>query len=357
MLTDIFAYRYLEKPIWQNYSDLERRLLNQSIGIVKDVIPYYDKGGNKNKVNSEKWKSIHDRLARELGVNELSKRYYSYTQKNHLGNEMPVSGSFSWDHVCEQFVNTPYSNQYNPDSFIKERLSFVELALRLREDELSEFNQSLSERIAKAEIDEIIRNSRKSKNPNRGNVAEQMTTWNENTNATFNSQIDELNERFRQAKAPLTYHNGFIQISSDEIIEKSIAKPFWDIVSDPIWKNVDIDMKEALDQRDSNGKDPVIFAAKALESAVKIISDNKGWTRGSEKGAANYIDNLVSKDNGRFIDVWESDMLKDYFIKVRNSLGHGPGSKPMPQLNASQTDWAIESAMSWVRTLVSRMQK
>ncbi len=114
-------------------------------------------------------------------------------------------------------------------------------------------------------------------------------------------------------------------------------------------------MKEALDRRDSNDKDPAIFAAKALESAVKIISDSKGWTRNTEKGAAQYIDNLVSKANGRYLDVWEGDILKDYFRKVRNPVGHGPGSEPMPELTLEQTDWAIENAMSWVRALVRRM--
>lgn len=114
-------------------------------------------------------------------------------------------------------------------------------------------------------------------------------------------------------------------------------------------------MKEALDRRDANDKDPAIFAAKALESAIKIVSDLKGWTRGNEKGASNYIDNLVSKANGSFLTLWEGEMLRDYFRKVRNGLGHGPGIEPMPVLSIPQTDWAIETAMSWVRTLVRRM--
>ena len=38
-----------------------------------------------------------------------------------------------------------------------------------------------------------------------------------------------------------------------------------------------------------------------------------GAESGRERGAANYIDNLVSTSNGRFIDVWESEMLKALF--------------------------------------------
>ena len=47
-----------------------------------------------------------------------------------------------------------------------------------------------------------------------------------------------------------------------------------------------------------------------MESAIKIISDEKGWTTGNEKGAANYIDHLASANHGRFIEAWESDALK-----------------------------------------------
>src|SRR3546814_3718178 len=46
-------------------------------------------------------------------------------------------------------------------------------------------------------------------------------------------------------------------------------------------------------------------AVSALESVIKIICKEKGWARGTENGAAHFITNLVSKDNGRFIDVWE----------------------------------------------------
>lgn len=88
----------------------------------------------------------------------------------------------------------------------------------------------------------------------------------------------ELNERFRRAGAPLTYHNGFIQVATDDVIEREIATPFWRLAAGPVWTNVSIDIAEALDRRDSNDKAPAIFAAKALESAIKIVSDMKGWT-------------------------------------------------------------------------------
>ncbi|MFN7835273.1 MAG: AbiJ-NTD4 domain-containing protein [Burkholderiaceae bacterium] len=352
MLTDILAHRYLDHPIWSAYTELEQRLLNQAFGVVKEALPYYNSEGKVIEARKATWKTLHDRIARELGVKELAQRYYSYTQKNSLGQDWPVQGWFEWDYACEQFVTAKFPSGHDPDRFMKERLSFIELAMRFRNEEVAHLNASLPQALMEAAV--------RDRTPTRGirvpgSAVDGARAWNATINATFNAQVNELNERFRRARAPLTYHNGFIQVSLDEKIEQNIAKPFWDLVADPIWKNVDIDMKEALDRRDSNDKDPAIFAAKALESAIKIVSELNGWTRGTETGASNYVDNLVSRANGGLLAVWEGEMLKDYFRKVRNSLGHGPGSEPMPTLNLPQTDWAIETAMSWVRTLVRRM--
>src|SRR5262245_7759262 len=99
----------------------------------------------------------------------------------------------------------------------------------------------------------------------------------------FRTSVDELNERLRRARIQLNYHNGFIQVATDPLVEAQIERPFWAAVADPLWKNVDIDMKEALDRRDANDRDPAFYAARALESTIKVISDRKGWTRGGEK--------------------------------------------------------------------------
>jgi streptomycin 6-kinase len=159
-----------------------------------------------------------------------------------------------------------------------------------------------------------------------------------------------------KAGVPLSYHNGFIQVATDEQIEKQVAKPFWGAIADPKWENVSKDMSEALDRRDNGAGYAAWFACKALESAIKITSDLKNWTTGNEKGAHNYIDNLVAeRDGARFIDKFEMEVLKSYFTHVRRQFGHGPGSDPMPNFTVAQTDWAIEFAMTWVRTLVRRL--
>lgn len=118
-------------------------------------------------------------------------------------------------------------------------------------------------------------------------------------------------------------------------------------------ENVDLDMKEALDQRDSGARDPAFYAARALESTIKIISNQRGLTHGGEKGAHNYIDNLASK-NAAYIEPWEGETLKHFFTKVRNPMGHGPGSGAMTALNEHQTMWAIEFCMTWIKSLIQR---
>ena len=41
--------------------------------------------------------------------------------------------------------------------------------------------------------------------------------------ASFIRACDELNERFRRANVPLHYHNGFIQIESDPLVQAQIS--------------------------------------------------------------------------------------------------------------------------------------
>jgi AbiJ N-terminal domain 4 len=168
--------------------------------------------------------------------------------------------------------------------------------------------------------------------------------------------VDELNTRMRQAGYELHYHNGFIQRSVDPVVEDQIEQPFWDLVADATWKNVDLDMKEAIDLRDNGGRDPAFYAARALESTIKIVSDMKGWSHGGEKGAHNYIDNLGSQRADQFIKDWEANELKNFFTRIRNPLSHGPGSEEMPALSPEQTDKAIEFCMSWIKSLIRRMR-
>jgi hypothetical protein len=167
--------------------------------------------------------------------------------------------------------------------------------------------------------------------------------------------INELRSRLRANHTGFDYTNGLLHRASDEMTTERIAEPFWEIVSDSKWATVDQEMKEAFDRLDHGHDDAFTHATDALESTIKIISDQNGWTTGNEKGAANYIDYLVSARDGRFIEVWEAEALKAIFRDLRNPHRHGGGSNPPDPLSNAQQTWAIESCMTWIKSLVRRL--
>jgi hypothetical protein len=353
MLTDIFADRYANRILWPEYTEVEAKLLNQCYRIVAEQLFPYWIDGKESPSARALWVSIHDQLSMELGVDELAPKFYSFST-DWMGKTSTQSGFWTMDKVCKDFVCARYAGQGgDPDRYVKDRISFIELAFRLKEQELQARKATLPERVAQAQLMHGFRSPRQIKLP--GEVSDGIRALDDALNVSFRSSVGELNERLRRAGAPLDYHNGFLQIATDARTDKEIEQPFWSVVADPLWKNVDIDMKEALDRRDGNQRDAVFYAARALESTIKIISDKKEWTLGREKGAHSYIDNLGSSKNGAFIAGWEREALKSFFTDLRNPFGHGPGSDEMLKLSEKQTDWAIEACMSWIKSLVGRM--
>jgi len=340
MLIDIFARRYEAVPVRDTFEERDRRLLVQAFRILsEDISPEY-RDGKEDAQGVAFWTTLHTKLSRELGLQNLSNLYYSYTMQ-WGGKDIRQTSKYSCLKVCENWTFQTVSGDC--DTHIKERISLIEIGFRAREHEIFVMNAtpitlSASHRSAVSQSEMIagIKSRRLKKTED------------------FRAQVDELNARFRQANYGLHYHNGFIQASTDETIQTRIEDPFWALINYPTWQNVDLDMKEALDLRDTDGRDPAFYAARSLESTIKIISDMKGWSHGKEKGAHNFIDNLMSKANG-FISAWEGASLKEFFTHVRNPFGHGPGADQMPSLSLQQTEWAIEFSMIWTKSLIRRL--
>jgi hypothetical protein len=345
MLTDIFARRYEQPRMWETMYEEQRRLLVQGCQLLKDLCPYYV-GGNEDQRGKDFWTRIQQLLARELGLNELSPSYTGFYNRQNQWQGFHNSTL----QMCETWMQSPFDGKIPADRFIKERLSLVEIGFREHENFVATLNAKLADNIAAAEIFDGRGLRKGLRVP--GNRADLVRTTNATLNNKFQMAVNELNTRFRQANCPLHYHNGFIQISEDQTVSQEIETPFWKLVAEPKWRNVDHDMKEAIDLRDTGGRDPARYAAHSLESTIKIISDEKQLTRGNEKGASNYIDNLKG---AKLIEVWEMEALKHFFSKVRNAIGHGPGAAPMPSLTEQQTNWAIENSMIWIKSLIRRM--
>ena len=349
MLTDIFAERYSGTLMWESFTDSEAKLLMQCYRILSEqLFRPYTLDGKLDEANQAVWKKLHSQLSRELGVKELACGWYS-TSKNLDGS--PHIQFWTAETQCEYFLCARYTGT-SADAWIKERLSLVELAFRSKAEAIASENSTLASRVQEMgrRFPSGLRSPRLPGGPGEG-----MRASNAQINEAFHAAAEELNVRLQRAGTRLTYHNGFLQISSDQLIATIVEQPFWALLDQAKWKNVDIDMKEALDRRDTGGRDPAFYAAKAVESVIKIVSDEKGWTHGKETGAHGYIDNLSARKNGGFIDAWEAVSLKAFFSSVRNSQGHGPGSAPMPTLTPQQTDWAIEFCMCWTKSLIQRL--
>jgi hypothetical protein len=334
MLTDVFFVRYETIPLFKTFSEREKKLLFQCFTLVEDVRPFWGSVEHSLKRDRAFWETVHKRLSNEIGVRWLS----NPGPDPIIGNwqyRVDSARTREWIEICRKWMLEIPGENDDIDRFIKERISLVEIGLReiLASSEFSAMSPR-SEALVKA----LLAESKKKEK------------------SDHDAASAELNVRLRIANVPLSYHNGYLQVTADEVIAREVEQPFWSIVSDPIWVNVDLDMKEALDQRDSGGKDPAFYAGKALESTIKIISGLLKVTHGNEKGAHGYIDN-IAKSSVRFIEKWEAEFLKHYFTNVRNPLGHGPGLEPMPSLTFEQSSLAIEIAMSWIRMLAERAHK
>jgi hypothetical protein len=343
MLTDIFAERYKDNVLWSMFTSSEQAMLVQIFRIFSEQLcPYKPKG---TVIDNALWANVQNRLSMELGRVSLSPLSYNYMGE-WAGKPHHYYGTWTIDQVCKTWYLQTYDGSIQADQFIKERISFIELGFRLREAEIDAENMKLPAAIKAAEAPDPF--GRK-KIP--GKYSDYAKQQNALMNRVFRDGVHELNTRFRQADCNLNYHNGFIQLAQDSVVEGQIETPFWNLVSGVKWKNVDTDIKEAFDRRDTGARDPAFYAVRALESAIKIISDDKGWTHGKEKGAHNFVDNLTSND---FLAGWEGNALKHVFTAVRNPLGHGPGAATMPTLSKEQTDWAIEGCLSWIKSLIRR---
>lgn len=352
MLTDVFFRRYANRPMFTNVGQKESALFVQAYRIVNEQIwKYYTYDKKVDDSVKAVWTSIHDRLSMEIGVKELSPKYYSF-QTEWMGKPHTNSGWNEMNFVVEQWLNLKFTENLDPDMFIKRRLSFVELAFRTREEQVALANKKFPQLLAEAEMqDKMPRKSMILP----GKRSDGVRASNESMNKAFAANVHEMNERFKQAGMPLHYHNGFIQITQDEQLQQQVEQPFWLLVGEAQWKNVSIDMSEAIDRRDTAGRDPSFYAAKALESTIKIICEIKKWSTGNEKGVSDFLNHLESKANGAFIDGWERQSIQRFYSDVRNDLGHGPGSKDMPNFTPQQIDQTIEFCMSWIKSLIKRL--
>lgn len=352
MLTDVFFRRYEDRPLFATVGPKQKALFVQAYRIINEQIwAYRGKDKKVDETVKATWTVLHDRLTMELGIKDLSVRQYPY-EKLYLGRPATYYRDYDMNTVVERWLSFEYTEDLDADVFAKRRLSFIELAFREREAQVAAMNAGMPQTLQTAAIMDARVRARGVDSTQYVDIAKSS---NETINRMFAGYVHELNTRFEQAAMPLHYHNGYLQIKEDAQVQLQIEQPFWDLVKDPKWVNVSTDMADAIDRRDTRRRGAPLHAAMALESVVKIISDEKGWSTGNEKGASNYLDNLGSKANGHFISSWERELMKKFVSEVRNDVGHGPGSEPMPEFSAEQDSYIIEFCMSSIKSLIDRL--
>lgn len=245
MLTDIFARRYEKRPLFSAVGPREHGLFIQAYRIINEqLFPYYSYEKKVDEKSKATWTSLHDRLTMELALKELSAKFYSY-QGEWMGKPYAYSGSLEMNSICEAWITKPFSGDLDPDVFVKSRLSFVELAFREREQQITHINSNLETALHRAALqDAAPQRMGVMRIPGRpqSNV-DRVKRDNEQTNAAFAASVHELNERFKQAGMPLNYHNEYIQITADALTAAQIEQPFWDTVKDAVWANVSTDIR------------------------------------------------------------------------------------------------------------------
>ena len=321
MITDVLFKRYPERWLLGSGVPAELVTLIRQAALVmhQDVAPSFPD-------RDALFMGAHKRLARELGAMELAPGHTSEEKCMHFLGEL------------YDLWNDAHGDA---DRFLKRQLSLIELLFREAENRLRSTAPN-------GDIQRWFSLLQKRTAP-KGRSSQEAAL-----EALING-IEELNHRFKEAKLPFGYHNGIIQRIDDALTSVQIEAPFWSLVAAPKWRNVDSDMKEAVDRRDGGKGDAAFYALKALESSIKILSDDLNRTRATEKGAADYIDNLVAANPQRFIEVWESNVLKCLFRDLRNPQGHGAGSAAPLVLTPHQSTYVIEAAMAWVKSLVRRL--
>ncbi|MCW1431344.1 AbiJ-NTD4 domain-containing protein [Novosphingobium sp. JCM 18896] len=373
-ITDIFSRRYEGVQLLDTWGKRETALMVQSVAMMREILW---SGKNYEKVDEDTdriYRSIHDKVAIEIGVEHLSAPTYVNNLRTYR---------YSYPQIIRAYMLQVPQGGDSLEDFLNDRISVIEQAFKYGYDYVQQRNAALDVEIAKAlEKDETRGSPYVSRAPvppvSRGGsptrsrqdwgaqierATAKLTTYhrdrvkdeNKALNERFAVASEELNERLGIAGLPLHFHNGLFQLRGDELVEEEVYEYFWELVSHSMWRSVDEQMKEAFDRRDADDRTAPFHAVSALESVIKIISGHLKANTGNEKGASHYIDNLISERSGRFIAAWEGDMLKGMFRNIRNPFGHGPGEHELPRLSPQQADWAIDSALVWSKSLIERI--
>jgi hypothetical protein len=185
MLTDIFANRY-KRDLWTHFEERDRKFLTQTFRIIEEEL--FPGANVKSKAALT---LIHDKLATELGQTELSPKTYVYNYSE--------VGLHPIDVVCRNFVCQKYEGSF-ADKWMKERLSFIELAFRERAAAVDVESAELDRRVGTTMNESLAGRARLLSGVRLpGKPAEGLRAQKEQKIKAFEGAVLEFNTRLQQA--------------------------------------------------------------------------------------------------------------------------------------------------------------
>ncbi|MCI0335844.1 MAG: hypothetical protein L0228_21765 [Planctomycetes bacterium] len=144
--------------------------------------------------------------------------------------------------------------------------------------------------------------------------------------------IAELNTRFREHGIGYQFENEQIIRIDSQLIHEGVVKPAIKLLHEPIYAGVQDEFLSAhAHYRAGKYKEALVDCLKSLESALKTISDKRGWAC-DPKATCNNLIQIVF-DNGLVPPFWSQHFnslrstLESGVPTARNRMaGHGQGS-------------------------------
>jgi AbiJ N-terminal domain 4 len=266
-----------DQPEIYQYNDLPITFRRQVVHIWYSAIGAYQ----SSRLGSQIWHQIHDLLARELGLFELSSGFqedpFDQCKEFLLSEGTPIENLLDLIELTFQIV----------DGYVRKKLEHLQYPGELK------VSQS---------PDEAIR---------------------------------ELNYRFREHEIGYQFEGGQVIRVDSKFIHAEVVVPALCLLSDPNFAGPEQEFRSAHEHyRRQEYKEANNYALKSFESTIKSICDMRGWSYAKTACAKDLINIILTNQ-------LVPQYLQDYFSGLRKVLesgvpavrnktsGHGQGSMPV----------------------------
>ena len=146
--------------------------------------------------------------------------------------------------------------------------------------------------------------------------------------------IQELNARFKEHGIGYQFESGKIRRIDSTLIHNEITKPVLNLLWNPKFSGPNEEYLKAHDHyKHGNNKECLVECLKALESTIKVIFEEKGWSYDKTDSAAKLIKKCFDYElvptysQNQFTSL--RNLIESGIPTIRNKVGgHGQGSVP-----------------------------